>query len=73
MQWKLGFLEGTLGFYRGYIRDNRKENGNYYNIMGLFNAYIGSDRVIYLIMEKNMEATIMSYLGVILACLGGLI
>ena len=41
--------------------------------MGLSNAYIGFDRVIYLIMEKNMEATIMSYLGVTLACLGGLI
>ena len=39
----------------GVIRDNGKENGNYYNIGG-YRGYIG-------IMEKKMETTII--LGVI--------
>ena len=36
--------------YGGYIGDNGKENGNYYNILGLYMGYIG-------IMEKEMETT----------------
>ena len=33
--------------------DNGKENGSYYNILGLYRVYIG-------IMEKKMEATTTS-------------
>ena len=39
------------------IRDNGRENGNYYN--GLHWGYIGR-------MEKKMETTIMGYIGIIL-------
>ena len=40
----------------GLYRDNGKENGNYFIIAG----YIG---VIWGIMEKKMETTIMGYMG----------
>ena len=49
----------------GYIGDNGKENGNYYNglyrdyigiIYGLYRGYVG---VLLGIMEKKMETTII--------------
>ena len=44
-----------LGFYR----DNGKENGNYYYILGYILGYIG-------IMEKKMETTTIywGYIGI---------